>query len=96
MTLQSLMPSNDAMLQVSRHSRLLYVVGQLRLGGQERQLCYLVANLNRTRYQPAVVVWSFNLNEKYHRDIEALNIPIYGFPPEWSPWSKLRVLRTLV
>jgi glycosyltransferase involved in cell wall biosynthesis len=75
--------------------RLLYLVGQLRLGGLERQLYYLLASLDRARYQPAVVVWNLNPRDKYYGDIEALKIPIYGFPPEWSPISKLRAFRAL-
>ena len=75
--------------------RLLYVVGQLGLGGLERQLYYLLANLDHVRYQPAVVVWNFNPGDKYYWDIEALKIPIYGFPAEWSPLSKLRAFRAL-
>ena len=75
--------------------RLLYLVGQLGLGGLERQLYYLLANLDHGRYQPALVVWNFNLRDKYYWDIEALKIPIYGFPAEWSPLSKLRAFRAL-
>lgn len=77
------------------HCRFLYLVGQLGLGGLERQLCYLLANLDRVRYQPAVVVWNLNYRDKYYGDIEALKIPVYGFPPEWSPLAKLRAVRTL-
>jgi glycosyltransferase involved in cell wall biosynthesis len=75
--------------------RLLYVVGQLGLGGLERQLFYLLASLDRARYQPVVVVWNLNTSDKYYLDIEALNIPIHGFPSEWSPVSKLRAFRAL-
>jgi glycosyltransferase involved in cell wall biosynthesis len=75
--------------------RLLYLVGQLRLGGLERQLYCLLANLDRDRYQPAVVVWNLDVTEKYYSDIQALKIPIHGFPAEWSPLSKLRTLRAL-
>jgi len=74
----------------------MYLVGQLGIGGLERQLYYLLANLDHARYEPAVVVWNLNPNDKYYRDIEALKIPIYGFPPEWSSWPKLRALQTLV
>lgn len=75
--------------------RLLYVVGQLNLGGLERQLYYLLANLNHARYCPGVVVWNLNHNDKYYKDIKALKIPLYGFPPEWSRLSKLKALRAL-
>lgn len=75
--------------------RLLYVVGQLALGGLERQLYYLLASLDRDRYQPALVAWNSNPNEKYHRDISALKVQIYGFPAGWSPLAKLRAFRSL-
>lgn len=80
---------------VAVRCRLLYVVGQLRLGGLERQLYYLLANLNHARYCPGVVVWNLNHNDKYYKDIEALTIPLYGFPPEWSFPAKLKALRAL-
>lgn len=82
-------------MQMPTRCRLLYVVGQLGLGGLERQLYYLVSNLDRARYDPAVVVWNLNHNDKYYKDIETLKIPLYGFPPEWSPLSKLNRLRAL-
>jgi len=96
MVVQSLMASNNPKLRNPGHSRLLYVVGQLGLGGLERQLYYLLANLDHARYQPAVVVWNLNPNDKYYRDIEELKIPICGFPADDSPLSKLKALRTLV
>jgi glycosyltransferase involved in cell wall biosynthesis len=76
--------------------RILFVVGQLGLGGLERQLYYLLANLDHGRYKPAVVVWNANHGDKYFQDIAALNVPMHGFPPEWSPISKLRAFRRLV
>jgi glycosyltransferase involved in cell wall biosynthesis len=75
--------------------RILYLVGQLGLGGLERQLYLLLANMDRGRYKPAVVVWNLNPNEKYYREIERLKIPIEGFPATWSPLSKLPALRSL-
>ncbi len=35
--------------------KVLYVIGQLGIGGAEKQLFYLVRGLNRQRYKPAVV-----------------------------------------
>lgn len=96
MVLQSLMNFNSPKLQTLGRSRVLYVVGQLGLGGLERQLYYLLSNLDRARYQPAVVVWNLNPRDKYYQDFEVLQIPIYGFPTDWTPLSKLRALRTLV
>lgn len=92
----SLIDTNNIKVRIIQHSRLLYIVGQLGLGGLERQLYYLLANLDHARYQPAVVVWNLNSKERYYRDLEMVKIPIYGFPPQWSPLSKLRALRALV
>jgi len=96
MLLQSLLDSNSFELQIPWRSRLLYVVGQLRLGGLERQLYYLLANLDHVRHRPAVVVWNLNPNDKYYREIGELKIPICGFPAEWNPLSKLKALRAIV
>lgn len=75
--------------------KILYLVGQLRDGGLERQLYYLVSSLDRAQFNPLVVVWNLNLSEKYYRKIDALNIPVYGFPLAWSRLSKLRAFRIL-
>jgi glycosyltransferase involved in cell wall biosynthesis len=75
--------------------RLLYVIGQLRLGGAERQLHYLLAALDHSKYQPAVVAWNLNPSEKYYREIEALKVPIYGLPADGPPIYKLLVFRRL-
>ncbi len=76
--------------------RLLYVVGQLALGGLERQLYYLLATLQRGGYRPALVAWNLNRDEKYYQEISALRVPIYGLPSGGSPLLKLRALRDLV
>jgi glycosyltransferase involved in cell wall biosynthesis len=86
---------NNNQLQMPTCCRLLYVVGQLGLGGLERQLYYLLTNLDHARYRPVVVVWNLNPRDKYYRDFEALQIPIYGFPADWTPFFKLKALRIL-
>lgn len=95
MTIYSSVGLNNTQLQMPTRCRLLYVVGQLSLGGLERQLYYLLKTLDYARYKPAVVVWNLNHNDKYYKDIETLKIPLCGFPPEWSPLSKLKALRAL-
>jgi len=95
MVLNSSVENNTIQSHASTCCRLLYVVGQLGLGGLERQLYYLLTSLDRTRYQPAVVVWDLNHNDKYYKEIDALRIPLYGFPPAWSSLSKLKALRAL-
>jgi glycosyltransferase involved in cell wall biosynthesis len=74
---------------------LFYVVGQLGIGGLERQLYYLLSHLDHTTYRPALAIWNLNINDRYYLDIAALKVPICGFPPEWSSISKLRALRAI-
>jgi glycosyltransferase involved in cell wall biosynthesis len=76
--------------------RLLYLVGQLRAGGLERQLCYLLSAMDRERYQPAVAVWNFSEADIYVRRIRALNVPVYALPCTSSAVRKLRAFRHLV
>lgn len=87
---------DKSQLGIPTHCRLLYVVGQLGLGGLERQLYYLLANLDYVRYSPGVVVWNLNPEDKYYRAFKALKVPIYGFPADQPPLSKLKALRALV
>src|SRR5262245_24300455 len=76
--------------------RLLYLTGQLRRGGQERQLCYLLQGMDRERYRPAVAVWSFREVDEYVPEIRALGVPIYSLGSTRSIPAKLIAFRRLV
>jgi len=76
--------------------RLLYLVGQLRPGGLERQLYWLLVGMNRQRYRPAVVVWNFCETDSYVPQIQALGIPLHALPNTASGPMKLRALCRLV
>jgi glycosyltransferase involved in cell wall biosynthesis len=76
--------------------RLLYVVGQLRDGGLERQLCYLLETMDRERHKPQVLVWQFREDEKYVSRIRALGVPLHGLSGTSSRVKKISVLRTLL
>jgi glycosyltransferase involved in cell wall biosynthesis len=76
--------------------RLLYVVGQLGLGGLERQLFYLIQSMDRERYKPAVVVWSNSHDAHYIQEIIALNVPVLALGSKKTRSAKLRALRNLV
>jgi glycosyltransferase involved in cell wall biosynthesis len=75
--------------------RILYTLGQLRDGGLERQLYYLLQTMDRDRYQPHVVVWNFREEHKYVSKIKALQVPLYGFPCALSRFEKLKEARML-
>jgi glycosyltransferase involved in cell wall biosynthesis len=75
--------------------RILYVVGQLRAGGLERQLCYLLKSLDRERYRPAVAVWRFREDDFYVAQLRQTVVPLYFPPPGATGIGKLRWLRGL-
>jgi glycosyltransferase involved in cell wall biosynthesis len=75
--------------------QLLYLVGQLRAGGLERQLYYLLQAIDRKQYAPALAVWSFREDEFYVDQFRDMEIPVYSPPVRASRASKLRWLRSL-
>lgn len=76
--------------------RLLYLVGQLGLGGLERQLVYLIRSMDRERYKPVVVVWSNAQDNHYAQDLRALDVPVIWLGENSTRLGKLRELCALV
>lgn len=76
-------------------TRILYLIGQLRLGGYERQLFYLLQAMDRQRLHPAVAVWNPNQGSTFATKIQALGIPLYAFNDARRS-HKLLALRRLV
>ena len=68
---------------------LLYLVGQLRPGGLERQLYFLLKGMDRERYRPEIVVWSFRSDDTYVRPIRNLGIKVHYFPETVTAIAKL-------
>lgn len=81
---------------LSKDCRLLYVVGQLRGGGLERQLCYLLSNLDRERYKPQVLVWNYSEDDVYVSLLRALGVPIIGLTAQCTKMQKLKAARRVV
>jgi glycosyltransferase involved in cell wall biosynthesis len=76
--------------------RLVYLIGQLGAGGQERQLYYLLKALDRKRYLPAVIVWNFNERDMFASEIKKLGVPLHYFPVGAAPIAKLGKLYALI
>lgn len=76
--------------------RLLYLVGQLGLGGLERQLFYLIRCMDRRRYKPVVAIWSNSADDHYARDLHALGVPVVPLGNNPGRSAKLKALRCLV
>lgn len=75
---------------------LLYLVGQLRAGGLERQLVYLLGRMNRAAYRPEVAVWNFTEGEPHVESLRRLGVPIHRAPQGASRVAKLLWFRRLV
>ena len=76
--------------------RLLYLVGQLGLGGLERQLFYLIRSMDRGRYKPVVAVWGNSPDDHYVQEIRALDATVISLGDYRTRPAKLRALRSLV
>ena len=76
--------------------RILYLIGQLHSGGSERQLYYLLRDMDRNYCRPAVVVWNYCEKDIYVSQIHELGVPIYSFQDTCSPIAKLGALRRLI
>ena len=76
--------------------RLLFLVGGLGPGGLERQLYYLLKAMDRERYKPMVVVWSYREDDFYVRQIRDLGVQVFLIPGAFSQVAKLLTSRRLV
>ncbi len=76
--------------------RLLYLVGQLGMGGLERQLYYLLQAMDKQRYLPIVVVWNHMENDVYVRRIQELGVQVSLMPDRLSSVAKLLAFCRLV
>ncbi len=76
--------------------RLLYVVGQLGLGGLERQLFYLLKRMDRRRYNPMVVVWDYRETDPYVEKFRGIHVPVLGLGNKPSRIEKLTAFRRMV
>ena len=76
--------------------RFLYLVGQLKAGGSERQLYYLLRGLKHKQLKPAVCVWNYAEEEVYVARLKALDVPVFPLPRHGSRLQKLRAFRRIV
>ena len=76
--------------------RLLFVVGQLRAGGLERQLYYVLRTVDRKRYNPSLAVWNFQEDAFYLRQLRDMGVPIFHPNSDMPGALKLGWFRSLV
>jgi glycosyltransferase involved in cell wall biosynthesis len=76
--------------------RILYLVGQLRRGGTEQQLYFLLQGMDRKYYRPQVVVWNFREDDVFVPQIRALGVPLHSLAGAPSRVAKLRAFRYMI
>ena len=75
--------------------RFLFLVGQLKAGGSERQLCYLLRGLKSEALEPAVCVWNYAEDDVYVDQLKRLDIPVFSLP-QGGRFQKLSAFRRIV
>jgi len=76
--------------------RILYLVGQLGLGGLERQLFYVLRTMDRQRFKPVVVVWNHSHKDPYVHKIESLGVSVQAVGNKLSRMGKMLAFRRMV
>ena len=76
--------------------KVVYLIGQLGVGGSERQLYLLLKGINRDRFVPIVITFNPGLNEYWEEPIRALGVPLLGVPRSWNKLWRLWALAGLL
>jgi glycosyltransferase involved in cell wall biosynthesis len=82
-----------------RHN-LLFVTDSLGLGGQEKQLCYLLKSI-QNKYNCTLVVWNSDANIKYQKsskysnEISGMNVELIKFDSTLSSFKKTSLLKKI-
>lgn len=58
--------------------RVAFVIGQLAVGGGEKQLYLLLRGLDRSRFEPSVVTFHPGAGDYWEQPIEELGVPVHG------------------
>jgi glycosyltransferase involved in cell wall biosynthesis len=60
--------------------KILYLIGQLGLGGSEKQLYILLKHIDKIRFEPHVVVFNRSANYTLDEDLRQAGVPVYAMP----------------
>jgi glycosyltransferase involved in cell wall biosynthesis len=77
---------------VRMNCRILYVVGSLGRGGAERQLFYLISEMDRSRCRPAVMTVDGSETDAYVPALRELGVPVAFAPAGVGKAGKFRAV----
>ncbi len=66
---------------MTRPIRIIYLIGQLGLGGSERQLYLLLKYIDKARFEPHVVVFNPSPNHTLDIDLQRVGVVVHAIPP---------------
>ncbi len=72
------------MFLTRRPLRIVYLIGQLGLGGSERQLYLLLKNMDGRRFERHVVVFNPSPNYTFDEDMRTSGVKVYMIPTDCS------------
>lgn len=76
--------------------RIVYLIGQLGLGGSERQLYLLLKHMDKTRFEPHVVVFNPSNHYTLDRDLHDAGVRVYEIPQTTKGvWARMLWLYSL-
>jgi len=62
--------------------KILYFIGELTVGGSERQLYLLLKHMDKTQFEPHVVVFNAGKSNTLEDDLRHSGVNVYSMPPE--------------
>lgn len=68
-------------IDLNHKCRILYLVGQLGVGGLEQQLVCLLEKEEVKRYLPLVLSWNLQEGDANFKRIRDLGVKVLAFPP---------------
>jgi hypothetical protein len=74
---------------IPKRCHSLFVIGELEAGGAEQQLVYLLQEIGRVRYRPALAVRNYQESNVNVPKVRSLGIPPGGHPNGASSYRKL-------
>ena len=83
-------------IDLNHKCRILYLVGQLGVGGLEQQLVCLLEKEAVKRYLPLVLSWNLQEGDANFKRIRDLGVKVLAFPPGCGSLTKLAVFARIV
>jgi hypothetical protein len=76
--------------------KIAFVIGQLGVGGGERQLYLLLKHLDRSRFDPLVITFNPDQHDYFEDKLAGLGVRVRGVARTWNKASRMMALSRLL